>query len=114
MAIPNVFGVNPLHTTLIELGIVSGRVALLLRSAEIQPVFERFVRWTRPSPPSLPWWDSTTGVSVWALECLKSQATLATGDNRKIYARHSYASGCMRGRIGKIYRIVQPITVYGL
>jgi hypothetical protein len=28
-----------LQTTLLELGIVSGRVALLLRSAEIQPVF---------------------------------------------------------------------------
>jgi hypothetical protein len=27
---------------LLELGIVSGRVALLLRSAEIQPVFGRF------------------------------------------------------------------------
>ena len=40
MAIPNVIGVNPLQTTLLELGIVSGRVALLLRSAEIQPVFE--------------------------------------------------------------------------
>jgi hypothetical protein len=35
-------GVNPLQTTLLELGIVSGRVALLLRSAEIQPVFARF------------------------------------------------------------------------
>ena len=35
-------GVNPLQTTLLELGIVSGRVALLLRSAEIQPVFIRF------------------------------------------------------------------------
>lgn len=35
-------GVNPLQTTLLELGIVSGRVALLLRSAEIQPVFVRF------------------------------------------------------------------------
>jgi hypothetical protein len=42
MAISNVIGVNPLQTTLLELGIVSGRVALLLRSAEIQPVFEDF------------------------------------------------------------------------
>jgi hypothetical protein len=40
MTIPNVIRVNPLQTTLLELGIVSGRVALLLRSAEIQPVFE--------------------------------------------------------------------------
>jgi hypothetical protein len=40
MTIPIVNGVNPLQTTLLELGIVSGRVALLLRSAEIQPVFE--------------------------------------------------------------------------
>ena len=39
MTIPLVIGVNPLQTTLFELGIVSGRVALLLRSAEIQPVF---------------------------------------------------------------------------
>jgi hypothetical protein len=43
MTIPLVNGVNPLQTTLTELGIVSGRVALLLRSAEIQPVFVRFV-----------------------------------------------------------------------
>jgi hypothetical protein len=42
MTISNVIGVNPLQTTLLELGIVSGRVALLLRSAEIQPVFEDF------------------------------------------------------------------------
>ena len=39
MTIPLVNGVNPLQTTLFELGIVSGRVALLLRSAEIQPGF---------------------------------------------------------------------------
>ena len=43
-----VTGGNPLQTTLLELGIVSGRVALLPRSAEIQPGFERFV--FRPSP----------------------------------------------------------------
>ena len=43
MIISSVTGVNPLQTTLLELGIVSGRVALLLRSAEIQPVFDRFV-----------------------------------------------------------------------
>ena len=42
MTIPIVNGVNPLQTTLFELGIVSGRVALLLRSAEIQPGFVRF------------------------------------------------------------------------
>ncbi len=42
MTTPIVNGVNPLQTTLLELGIVSGRVALLLRSAEIQPVFGRF------------------------------------------------------------------------
>ena len=42
MTISLVNGVNPLQTTLLELGIVSGRVALLLRSAEIQPVFGRF------------------------------------------------------------------------
>jgi hypothetical protein len=42
MTILIVNGVNPLQTTLLELGIVSGRVALLLRSAEIQPVFGRF------------------------------------------------------------------------
>ena len=44
MIIPSVIGVNPLQTTLLELGIVSGRVALLLRSAEIQPGFDRFDR----------------------------------------------------------------------
>jgi hypothetical protein len=43
MTIPIVIGVNPLQTTWLERGIVSGRVALLLRSAEIHPLFERFV-----------------------------------------------------------------------
>lgn len=43
MTISIVNGVNPLQTTLLELGIVSIRVALLLRCAEIQPVFGRFV-----------------------------------------------------------------------
>ena len=43
MTIPFVIGVNPLQTTWLERGIVSGRVALLLRSAEILPLFERFV-----------------------------------------------------------------------
>ena len=43
MTIPLVIGVDPLQTTLLELGIVSGRVALLPRSAEIQPGFVRFV-----------------------------------------------------------------------
>ena len=52
MTISLVNGVNPLQTTLLELGIVSGRVALLLRSAEIQPVFGRFVtEWHSPFPP---------------------------------------------------------------
>ena len=40
-------GVNPLQTTWLEPGIVSGRVALLLRSAEIQPAFGRFSDWTQ-------------------------------------------------------------------
>ena len=54
MTIPLVIGVNPLQTTWLERGIVSGRVALLLRSAEIHPLFERFVDWRKPvSPPSL-------------------------------------------------------------
>ena len=47
-------GVNPLQTTWLEHGIVSGRVALLLRSAEIQPAFERFSDWTQnPITPHL-------------------------------------------------------------
>lgn len=55
MIIPTVIGVNPLQTTLLELGIVSGRVALLLRSAEIQPGFDRFDRHIHVYPlPSLP------------------------------------------------------------
>ena len=51
MTIPIVNGVNPLQTTLLELGIVSIRVALLLRCAEIQPVFGRFVRMVYPFTP---------------------------------------------------------------
>ncbi len=35
-------GVDPLQTTWVERGTVSGRVALLPRSAEIQPPFGRF------------------------------------------------------------------------
>lgn len=49
--ISDVIGLNPLQTTLIELGIVSGRVALLLRSAEIQPSFIRFVNGLLSIPP---------------------------------------------------------------
>ena len=51
MTIPLVIGVNPLQTTWLERGIVSGRVALLLRSAEIHPLFERFVDWRKPVSP---------------------------------------------------------------
>ena len=51
-------GVNPLQTTWTEHGIVSGRVALLLRSAEIQPLLPRFSDWTfvteSPNPPTTP------------------------------------------------------------
>ena len=60
MTIPLVIGVNPLQTTRLERGIVSGRVALLLRSAEIHPLFERFVNdglfhySSSPPPLSLP------------------------------------------------------------
>ena len=62
MTISLVNGVNPLQTTLLELGIVSGRVALLLRSAEIQPVFGRFVtEWHSPFTPHTPWSKFATG-----------------------------------------------------
>lgn len=61
MTIPIVNGVNPLQTTLLELGIVSGRVALLLRSAEIQPVFGRFSTNGIRHFPSLPWSTNATG-----------------------------------------------------
>ena len=55
MTISIINGVNPLQTTLLELGIVSGRVALLLRSAEIQPLFVRFsIRMASAIHPSLP------------------------------------------------------------
>jgi len=37
-------GVNPLQTTWMERGTVSSRVALLLRSAEVKPLFNRFVQ----------------------------------------------------------------------
>jgi hypothetical protein len=39
MTISEIIGLDPLQTTEIERGIVSSRVALLLRSAEIQPKF---------------------------------------------------------------------------
>lgn len=65
MTISLVNGVNPLQTTLLELGIVSGRVALLLRSAEIQPVFGRFVtEWHLPFTPFNLWRHYATG-RVW-------------------------------------------------
>ena len=51
MTIATLIGVNPLQTTETGVGIVSSRVALLLRSAEIQPFsFDLF-----GSPPKLPW-----------------------------------------------------------
>ena len=46
-------GVNPLQTTWPKRGIVSGRVALLPRSAEIQPPFHRFSDWTPNRPITL-------------------------------------------------------------
>lgn len=54
MTIPLVIGVNPLQTTLLQLGIVSGRVALLLRSTEIHPVLLRFVLGLPTGSPPLP------------------------------------------------------------
>jgi hypothetical protein len=62
MTIPLVIGVNPLQTTLFELGIVSGREVLLLRSAEIQPVFVRFVpNCFGSSPLPSPWLSQLQG-----------------------------------------------------
>ena len=50
MTIATLIGINPLQTTETGVGIVSSRVALLLRSAEIQPFsFDLF-----GSPPKLP------------------------------------------------------------
>ena len=43
--------INPLQTTLIKQSIVSSRVALLLRSAEIKLLFSRFVFY-KTSPPT--------------------------------------------------------------
>ena len=56
----SLIGVNPLQTTLLEHGIVSGRVALLLRSAEIQPSFSRFVKTYHP-----PWGEEWSRVGVY-------------------------------------------------
>ena len=81
MTISLVNGVNPLQTTLLELGIVSGRVALLLRSAEIQPLFGRFVSNTiRYSPPS-----SLAGYllqGVWSWTCVCRKVAKAKGRHR--------------------------------
>jgi hypothetical protein len=44
----SLIGVNPWQTTLLDLGSVSSRVALLPRSAELQPLILRFV-FTSPS-----------------------------------------------------------------
>jgi hypothetical protein len=63
MTIPLVIGVNPLQTTLLQLGIVSGRVALLLRSTEIHPVLLRFVSALRGNP-SLPFQGITPGRAI--------------------------------------------------
>jgi hypothetical protein len=49
-----------------KLGIVSSRVALLLRSAEIKPWFQRFVQFTERISPSLfsllSWWMLRVGL----------------------------------------------------
>ena len=81
MSISLVNGVNPLQTTLLELGIVSGRVALLLRSAEIQPVFGRFVEWFIHSPLLLVTFTSRAGSSP------------AVTDSERAHA-HSRAPNC--------------------
>ena len=55
-----------------ELGIVSGRVALLLRSAEIKPVFSRFVA----KQHNLPF--GGRGVGEWKGEELKKYSIISS------------------------------------
>lgn len=60
----SLIGVNPLQTTELERGIVSGRVALLPRSAEIQPLFLRFVTlsWRGTGPGWAGWGQGPGGL----------------------------------------------------
>jgi hypothetical protein len=60
-------GVNPLQTTWMGRGTVSSRVALLLRSAEVKPLFERFVFFFSLFFPSIKPYDGSlwTVTSLW-------------------------------------------------
>ncbi len=84
MTIPIVNGVNPLQTTLLELGIVSGRVALLLRSAEIQPVFGRFSMNGICHSPLLPWGRNATGRMEGWLHAAHAKCWAQGGSLKKI------------------------------
>lgn len=88
MIIPSVIGVNPLQTTLLELGIVSGRVALLLRSAEIQPGFDRFDRHIHVYPlPSLPP-ETCSLASILKTWRNHKVHNLKVGDEKLLYKSH--------------------------
>ena len=101
MLIPLVIGVNPLQTTLFELGIVSGRVVLLLRSAEIQPVFVRFVpnRFGDSPPSLLVKCSSREGAAAVGRACAKYFAAAATIGPRFIAAT--------QGKLAYTYKSVQ-------
>ena len=98
MTIPLVIGVNPLQTTWLERGIVSGRVALLLRSAEIHPLFERFVRWTIVHPPSSSWSASTLRGLVLA-GVSSATIQLSPSHTHRWYATGAIAGGCQAAKI---------------
>ncbi len=79
MTIPLVIGVNPLQTTLMQLGIVSGRVALLLRSAEIHPVLLRFVSALRGNPSLLSAQQLQGGLAAACTNLLSGVARASVG-----------------------------------
>ena len=65
-----------MQTTWLERGTVSGRVALLLRSAEIQPLFIDLSDWIIQSPPSIP----PMGACDYRVACLFGGSACGQGD----------------------------------
>lgn len=73
MTISVFIGLNPLQTTWTERGIVSSRVALLLRSAEIQPLFLNFGGTLAGTFPSLRGYGRVTCIAKALLTALSAK-----------------------------------------
>ena len=122
----SLIGVNPLQTTWLERGTVSGRVALLLRSAEIQPLFEDLSDWASCSnhPLSSPgafmlqggFWgfgahsvhDAAHSVHD-ATKCFRPLFVVWVSDDTRCGQRHTDDAVGRLGRMPARYKCFRPL-----